>query len=135
MKFYGVEMMGKFINHKLSTVPAFDPTTDVGRLIYTEDDGLLWWGDGDDGVWKSIGETLSGIGITNATLDVHEEVIVAATDTVTVSYTVGEIVVSLNGQMLALSDYTATNGTSIVFDAPDLQIDDVVHVYSVTTTS
>ena len=57
MKFYGITMQGKFINQTLTVVPpTFNPSTDVGRLIYNEDDGFLWWGDGEDGRWRSIGE-------------------------------------------------------------------------------
>ena len=57
MKFYGVQMQGKFVNQVLADVPAtFDPSTDTGRLIYNTTDGFLWWGDGETGLWRSIAE-------------------------------------------------------------------------------
>ena len=57
MKFYGVTMQGKFVNQTLATVPeTFSHDADTGRLIYNEEDGFLWWGDGETDIWRSIAE-------------------------------------------------------------------------------
>ncbi len=58
MRFYGITMEGRFVNHTLDTVPSFNTDTDPGRLIYTIDDGKLWWGDGYSAPprWRSISD-------------------------------------------------------------------------------
>lgn len=57
MKFYGITMEGKFVNQTLASVPSsFVAATDTGRVIYNQADGFLWWGDGETGVWRTIGE-------------------------------------------------------------------------------
>ncbi len=59
MRFYGITMAGRFVNHTLPTVPlTFNIATDTGRFIYTEDDGLIWWGDGfsTPARWRSVSD-------------------------------------------------------------------------------
>lgn len=130
MKFYGVEMKGKFTNHILPTVPAFDIAEDGGRLIYVEADGLLWWGDADSGTpgWKALGTPNEAVG---GAIDVNQYTVPSPRASVSITYTPGELLVLLNGISLATTDYTATNGTSITFPAPQLQTGDVVQVVSV----
>ena len=50
------------------------------------------------------------------------------TDTLGVTYKVGKIRVLYNGVYLSRSDYTATDGTSIVLNEPIASVDDVVTV-------
>jgi len=52
MKFYGVDMQGKFKNQELEELPTFNPVTDERRLVYL-DDGSLWYGSTDR--WILIG--------------------------------------------------------------------------------
>jgi hypothetical protein len=59
MKFYGITMEGKFINQKVTAdvvLPDnFDAIRDTGRVVYNQDDGYLWWGDGIDLKWRRTG--------------------------------------------------------------------------------
>ena len=52
----------------------------------------------------------------------------ATQDTFSVTYTVGFIVVVLNGVELAAADFTATNGTSVVLAAPLASANDILKI-------
>jgi hypothetical protein len=43
MESYGIDMLGKFLVEKLSTLPAWG-ATDEGRLVYAEDADILYYG-------------------------------------------------------------------------------------------
>jgi hypothetical protein len=58
MKFYGITMEGKFVNQVVGDAivgAPFNHVNDTGRLVYNEDDGFLWWGDGNVDQWRTVG--------------------------------------------------------------------------------
>lgn len=60
----------------------------------------------------------NGGGSASATFSTTEEVATAAQDTFSVTYTVGNLMVLIDGEQLPPSEYTATNGTSVILDTP-----------------
>lgn len=52
MKFYGIELKGRFIHQKVSTLPTFDAARDEGRVVYSEEDDRFYFGDSDG--WKNL---------------------------------------------------------------------------------
>lgn len=62
MKFHGIQLTGKFIIQKLSSLPAWT-AEDEGRLVYNMSDRKLYLG--DDVSWKEAGSGGYGIPVTN----------------------------------------------------------------------
>ena len=81
-----------------------------------------------------VAQSISSIVGTVNTASVTEFIATADQTTFTISYTIGEILVFLNGVLLDNGvDYTATNGTSIVLET-GAAADDVVTVDTNTLT-
>lgn len=60
MRFHEIEMVGKLTLEKLSTLPAFDSNTDVGRLVYITSEERIYYGVSTG--WELVG----GGGITRS---------------------------------------------------------------------
>jgi hypothetical protein len=78
----------------------------------------------------NLGGTLVTIGdsVIQNTFTETEFTNSATIDTFAVVYTIGFIVVTLNGVELAAADFTATNGTSVVLAAPLVSNNDILKV-------
>lgn len=76
MKFYGITMEGKFINQTVeaSVTESFVFSRDTGRLVYNLEDGYLWWGDGIEGKWRTVGD-LGGGGDANEIEDMYSDLL------------------------------------------------------------
>lgn len=83
------------------TLPSADGTS--GQFLSTDGSGTLSWATASGG---------GGGGGTSTTTT--QFTATGGQTSFTVSYTVGQISVYLNGALLAAADYTATNGTSVV---------------------
>jgi|TARA_R100000479_G_scaffold28706_1_gene11070 hypothetical protein len=112
-----------------------DPSVISGLVDTTLASGdHLMFLDATDGQLKKVdgGEILGGG--SSAIIDTFKYIATAAQTTFsgadadgdTLAYTSGKIMVFLNGQMLLESDYTATNGTSVVLDSGAAASDEVV---------
>jgi hypothetical protein len=86
------------------TLPNADGTS--GQFLSTDGSGALSWATASGG---------GGGGGTSTTTT--QFTATGGQTSFTVSYTVGQISVYLNGALLAAADYTATNGTSVVLAA------------------
>jgi hypothetical protein len=47
MKFYGIDCVGNFQIQTVTSLPTFNTTTDVRRLIYNSDDNRVYYGKED----------------------------------------------------------------------------------------
>lgn len=116
---------------KKSSVAGRVPTTsdlDYGELALNYADGKIYYKNSSN----SIAEISGGSGGSLGTLTVrrnYEFVATAGQTTFVVpdGYVVGNIDVIVNGSFLANSDFTATNGTSVVL-AEGAVVDDLVHI-------
>lgn len=116
---------------KKSSVAGRVPTAsdlDYGELALNYADGKIYYKNSSN----SIAEISGGSGGSLGTLTVrrnYEFVATAGQTTFVVpdGYVVGNIDVIVNGSFLANSDFTATNGTSVVL-AEGAVVDDLVHI-------
>ena len=98
-----------------------DPATDndgnalvIGALYYNSTDGVMKVYDG--GTWIAASAASQAIMVEyEYTATAGQTTFTGADDNaLTLSYTAGSIIVTLNGVVLDASDYTATNGNSVV---------------------
>ena len=113
------------------------PTVDNdGNTLLT---GALYWNTSEEAMqvytgslWKLVSTVVEGV------YAVTEYTDRASQDTITTAYDLGLVQVLYNGVQLAASDFTATNGTSIVLTNPIALATDIVTVIrwgAVTTTT
>jgi len=99
MKFHGIDMRGKFVVQRLSTIPTF-VSTDKGRLIYVEDEDEFYFGGTSE--WKKGGGGSGAVGG-------------------------GDDLLFYENDQTATTDYTITAGKNAMTTGPVL-IDDGVNV-------
>lgn len=92
MKFYGINMLGKFLIERLTTTPVWDNTYE-GRLIYTQDNDKLYYGLA--GAWQRIGDIPTS------------EIILFEKDTVVSGYT---LLTSVDDQTVYITKGSAAGG-------------------------
>ena len=107
------------------TLPDGDGTS--GQAIITDGAGTLTWGDagGGSNVF-TLFEFTATAGQTTFTG--------ADDNAATLAYGAGKIIVTMNGVTLDPSDYTASNGTSLVL-ASGAAVGDIVNIYAFSTFS
>ena len=106
---------------------ASDPTLDNdGNALLS---GAMYWSTSEDvmkvytgSLWKLVSTVVEGV------YQVTEFTNIATQTTLTITYDVGLAQVLYNGVQLNFSDFTATNGTTIVLASPVALADDVVTV-------
>ena len=106
---------------------ASDPTLDNdGSALLS---GAMYWSTSEDvmkvytgSLWKLVSTVVEGV------YQVTEFTNIATQTTLTITYDVGLTQVLYNGVQLNFSDFTATNGTTIVLASPIALADDVVTV-------
>jgi hypothetical protein len=114
---------------KKSSVAARVPTTSdlvFGELALNYADGLLYYKKSDGTTIGSIGGSTGG-GAATATYTRTAFTATASQTVFTVTYTVGYVEVFYNGVLLPSSDYTATNGTSIILATAAI-LNDIVEI-------
>lgn len=67
MRYHNITMTGPFVNQKLSTLPAFIPERDQGRLLWLSD-GTFWYG--SDTLWMSLSRV-----DTSSTEDIYSDLL------------------------------------------------------------
>ena len=55
MKYFGIEMEGKFKIQKVNSLPTYDFDRDEGRLVYSLDDNKFYYGDNEK--WNRLADT------------------------------------------------------------------------------
>ena len=106
---------------------ASDPTLDNdGSALLS---GAMYWSTSEDvmkvytgSLWKLVSTVVEGV------YQVTEFTNIATQTTLTITYDVGLAQVLYNGVQLNFSDFTATNGTTIVLASPVALADDVITV-------
>ena len=101
-----------------------------GELALNYADGLLYYKKSDGTTIGSIG----GSGISVATYNRTAITATAGQTTFTATYVVPYIAVYYNGVLLKETDYTATNGTSVIL-AVAADLNDIIEVVAYATTS
>jgi len=106
---------------------ASDPTLDNdGNALLT---GAIYWNTAEDvmkvytgSLWKLVSTVVEGV------YQVTEFTNIATQSTITITYDIGLAQVLYNGVQLSSSDFTATNGTTIVLASPVALADDIITV-------
>ena len=104
----------------LEQVPRFTRSTLPDAANYQDVLIIIVEPDGSRGLWRSNGATWLAIGPTSAALSITESIAVSGQTVfpVAAGYAVGLVLVHRNGALYQSSNYTATNGTSIILNSP-----------------
>jgi hypothetical protein len=70
MRFYGIEMKGKFVLQKVSSLPVFDAERDEGRVLYNTTDKKVY--SGSDTEWVTVGTGAMEWNIVNGNVTAEE---------------------------------------------------------------
>lgn len=118
---------------KKSSVAGRIPTAndlDYGELALNYADGKIYYKNSSNSIAEISGSGGSGGSLGTLTVRRTYEFVATTGQTTFVvpgGYVVGNIDVIVNGSFLANSDFTATNGTSVVL-AEGAVVDDLVHI-------
>lgn len=137
--------MGNKVILKRSSVAAKTPTTadlDYGELALNYTDGRLYYRTNTNSIdYFQSGST--GGTITNSEFEIFAYTVVGSArstfsgaddNTNTLDYTPGYLTVFINGIKISESDYTATNGTSVVLDTA-ADVGELVEIVSYKTVN
>jgi hypothetical protein len=105
----------QFVQVYSSTSDLPSASSNHGRITHVHGEGAMYFAHG--GNWIKLQNSTSDSGGTLEPVKETEFTATANQTTFTVTYAVGNIAVFLNGSKLGATDFTATNGTSVVLAA------------------